>query len=275
MGDNRFNRKGLEIMNINIMRWISLVSTIVIFSTNTYASDVAKEKRWADQIVDSIMVGDAQWLDTGKHKFLGIYAENENDKEAGAVIIMHGIGIHPNWDTIIRPLRSDLPASGWHTLSIQMPILKNEAEFKDYIPLFPEVAPRITAAISFLKGKGINNIILIGHSLGSTMGAHYMAGKVDNAVVAYVSIGASGGSDYDVDYLKSLSKIKHPVLEVYGSEDLPQVINTVNLKAKAAKDAGNSDYKQIKIPGADHFFAGKNDALIKPVAEWIARFASK
>jgi pimeloyl-ACP methyl ester carboxylesterase len=262
-------------MKVNMMKWMSLVSVLLLFSINTNASDIAKEKRWADQIVDSIMVGDAQWLSTGKHKFLGIYAENENAKEAGAVIIMHGIGIHPNWDTIIHPLRSELPASGWHTLSIQMPILKNEADFKDYIPLFPEVAPRISAAISFLKGKGISNIILIGHSLGATMGAHYMAGKVDKAVVAYVSIGASGGHDSDVDYLKSLSKIKHPVLELFGSDDLPGVIKTAKLKAKTAREAGITDYTQIKVDGADHFFAGKNDELVKPVKNWIARFANK
>ena len=261
-------------MKVNWTIWFSLASMLSIYTTSINASDVAKEKRWADQIVDSIIVGEPVWLNVNQHKFLSIYTENANDKAVGAAIIMHGIGIHPNWDTIVHPLRSELPEYGWHTLSIQMPILKNEAVFKDYIPLFPEVAPRIEAAIAFLKQKGIKNIILIGHSLGATMSAYYMADKVDDAVVAYVAIGASGGHDSEVDYLKSLRKIRHPVLELYGSDDLPRVVNTVDTKANIAKEAGNTNYKQIKVSGADHFFAGKNSELIKPVKDWIAQFAS-
>ena len=46
----------------------------------SYASDIAKEKRWADQIVDSIIVGDAEWLKAKGQKFLGIYNEHAKEK---------------------------------------------------------------------------------------------------------------------------------------------------------------------------------------------------
>ena len=221
------------------------------------------------------MVGDAQWIEIDNHKFLGIYTESTQEKPAGAAIIMHGIGIHPDWDTVVQPLRSELPEAGWHTLSIQMPILENEAEFEDYIPLFPEVAPRINAAIKFLKDKGINNIVLIGHSLGATMSANYMANKVDESVVAYVAIGASGGNEDKVDYLKSLKKIKHSTLEVYGSEDLAEVTGTAEAKVKIAKEAGMKNYSQVKVDGADHFFMNKNAELLAPIKDWMAQFAKK
>lgn len=255
-----------------ILLFLSLGLALV---ASANASDTAKEKRWADQIVDTIMTGDAVWLMADKHKFLTIYTENSGDISVGGAIIMHGIGIHPNWDTVVLPLRSELPEAGWHTLSIQMPILKNEAEFKDYIPLFPEVAPRINAAVAFLKQKGINNIVLIGHSLGATMGAHYMAHKVDDAIVGFVAIGPSAGRSVEIDYLNSLKKIRHPVLEIYGSQDLPDVINTESAKAKAATSAGLKHYKQIKVDGADHFFMGKNNELITPIKQWMDEFAKK
>jgi len=70
-----------------------------------------------------------------------------------------------------------------------------------------------------------------------------------------------------------LAKIRLPVLELFGSNDLPQVISTQSHKAKIAKESGIKDYKQIKVPGADHFFAGKNDVLVKTVDGWVARFA--
>jgi alpha/beta superfamily hydrolase len=261
-------------MNIYFRQTILLLTLALAGIGLASASDTAKEKRWADQIVDSIMTGDAEWLSADNHKFLSIYTENNTEKSAGGAIIMHGIGIHPNWDTIVLPLRSELPEAGWHTLSIQMPILKNEAEFEDYIPLFPEVAPRINAAVAFLKEKGVKNIVLIGHSLGATMGAHYMANKVDDAIVAFVAIGPSAGSKADVDYLNSLKMIRHPLLEIYGSGDLPAVINTEAEKARVAKVAGLKNYKQVKVDGADHFFLGKNNELITPIKQWMNEFAN-
>ena len=48
-----------------------IVGFYLLFSTS-YASDMEKEKRWADQVVDSIMVGDAEWLKVGKDKILSI-----------------------------------------------------------------------------------------------------------------------------------------------------------------------------------------------------------
>ena len=61
----------------------------------------------------------------------------------------------------------------WNTLSIQMPILPNEAEYPEYAPLYDEVAPRINAAIEYLKKNGSKQIVLIGHSQGAAMTAYY------------------------------------------------------------------------------------------------------
>lgn len=43
-------------------------------------------------------------------------------------------------------------------LSIQMPVLANDAEYEDYVPLYPEVIPRLKAAEAFLIEKGITEI---------------------------------------------------------------------------------------------------------------------
>ena len=103
-------------------------------------SDFGKELRWREQIVDSLMDGEAVDLTAGEATFLGLYTEAEEDAGRGAIIV-HGIGVHPNWPQVVYPLRTALPRDGWSTLAIQMPVLANEATGADYAPLIAESAP--------------------------------------------------------------------------------------------------------------------------------------
>ena len=252
-----------------------IVGLSMIF-TFSHASDLAKEKRWADQVVDSIMVGDAEWLKVGKNKVLGIYTENTTEKAIGGVIVLHGIGSHPNWDQIVRPIRSQLPDYGWSTLSLQLPILSNEVGNKEYVPLFKEVAPRINAAVAFLKSKGIRNIAIVAHSLGSVMAANYMAKKPNSAIRALVGIGISGNmyKKDKVSYLTSLKTIKVPILDIFGSQDLNEVLDSEKARSLAARKAGNKRYTQVEVAGANHFFDNKNDILVKRIRGWLAKYAA-
>ena len=93
----------------------------------------------------------------------------------GAVVI-HGTGVHPNWADVIQPLRVGLTEQGWHTLSIQMPVLANEASHDDYTAVFPEAPARIDAAVRYLKKEmGVKRVVLIAHSLGSSMTAYHLS----------------------------------------------------------------------------------------------------
>ena len=244
-----------------------LVISLSLLSFNLYASDLAKEKRWADQVVEAILDGEAVWLNDGKSDFLGIYTEAEEDK-GRAVIVMHGTGIHPDWVQVVQPLRVGLTGHNWNTLSIQMPILPNEAEYKDYAPLYDEVAPRIDAAIKYLKENGSEDIVLIGHSQGSAMTVYYLSRSKPD-VKGFVAIGtASFAGDPRMDSIKSLEKINLPILDLYGSEDLEEILASAKSRVAAAEKAGNKNYTQKQITG-NHFFDGQEKALVETVADWL------
>lgn len=244
-----------------------LLISLFILSFNSHASDLAKEKRWADQVVDAIIDGEAVWMNDGTSDFLGIYTEAAEDK-GRAVIVMHGTGIHPNWQQVVQPLRVGLTDYNWNTLSIQMPILPNEAEYDEYAPLYDEVAPRIKAAIKYLKDNGSSNIVLIGHSLGATMAAYALATS-DIEVKGFVAIGmGSYGDDPRMVPTNSIEKITIPVLDLYGNDDFKEVLETTKARAAAAEKAGNKDYKQVEIKG-NHFFDGEEDSLVETVAGWL------
>src|SRR6266567_4382973 len=88
-------------------------------------SDYAREKRWAGEVVPSIVVGEAVWLEAPRtEKFLGIYTEAKNAK--GAIVLAHGLGVHPDYG-LIGELRARLADAGYTTLSIQMPVLAADA----------------------------------------------------------------------------------------------------------------------------------------------------
>ena len=244
-----------------------LFVSLLFLSFSADASDLNKEKRWADQVVDAILDGDAVWLNDGKNDFLGIYTEAEEDKNR-AVIVMHGTGIHPDWQQVIQPLRVGLTEHNWNTLSIQMPILANEAEYIDYAPLYDEVAPRIDAAIKYLKDNGSKDIVLLGHSQGSSMTAYYLRTSKQD-IKGFVAIGiAAFAEDERMDSIKSLEKITLPVLDLYGDEDLENILATVKTRSAAAKKAGNKNYTQVKITG-NHFFDGHDDEMVETVADWL------
>ena len=253
-------------MKINIS---ILFAVLLSLAFNVSASDLAKEKRWADQVVDAILDGDAVWLNDGKSDFLGIYTEAEEDK-GRAVIVMHGTGIHPDWAQVVQPLRVGLTEHDWNTLSIQMPILHNEAEYHEYVPLYPEVPARIEAAIAFLKENGAKEIMLLGHSQGAAMTAYYLARNKTEAK-GFVSIGMGPFDGKDVTNTnKALEKITLPVFDLYGDEDLEEILANVDARAAAARKAGNKNYTQKKISG-NHFFDGQEDALVETVADWLEK----
>ena len=245
-----------------------------ILSAASYASDLEKEKRWAEQVVDSLLDGEAEYLNDGTQDFLSIVTESESENSSKGAVIIHGTGVHPNWVDVIQPLRVGLTENGWHTISIQMPILPNEASHDDYTPLFEEAPSRINAAIDYLKDKmGLRSVVLIAHSLGSSMTAYYLSNnKVD--VDGFVAIGMGQGNKHPArDNLKHLTAIKVPMLDLSGSEDLESVVKSNTLRKTS--QSHNEAYTQIIEPGADHFFDGEEDALLNHVTKWLTNLQTQ
>ena len=236
---------------------------IISFIQTAWASDLAKEKRWAEQISDSLLDGEAIKLNNGNHDFLAIETQAENASELG-VIIIHGIGIHPDWPAVIQPLRVGLAEAGWNTLSLQMPVLSNDANGEDYEPLMTDAPTRIDAGIRHLAKQGTKRIAIVAHSLGARMASYYLSHKkiyreaqTETPIVVYVSIGM--GAD-DKNYL---GQVKIPVFDIYGENDLEGVIASAPERMKSS--SGNKAYKQIKVAKANHFFDDQNEALLKVV----------
>jgi pimeloyl-ACP methyl ester carboxylesterase len=236
---------------------LGLAFSLALATPVALAADYAREKNWANEVLPSVMTGDPVWLElSGGHKYLTLYTE-AGDAKAG-VIVVHGMGVHPDWG-LIGPLRQNLPERGYATLSIQMPVLKADSKGDAYPPTFDEAAERIKVAHDFMLAKGYKKIVIASHSMGARMTAHFLQRHPDTALAAWVAIGAPAALDY--------SKLKFPVLDLYGENDLPQVLKSANERAKGLR--GNTKSSQVMAPKADHFFEGKDAQLLELVKVYL------
>ncbi|MEE9303020.1 MAG: alpha/beta fold hydrolase [Thiotrichaceae bacterium] len=230
--------------------------------TPLQASDLEKEKRWEDQVKESLMDGEIVYLEDGKNNFFALYTKADKPEKT-AVLLLHGSGVHPDWPQVISPLRTQLPESGWTVLSLQLPVLANDSN-ESYDPLIKEASPRIDAGIQYLHHQGYKKIVIIAHSMGTVMASHYLAKSANNVsgyVSGYIGIGMPEAN------LQYLDNVQLSLLDLYGSDDLPSVINSAEKRAKT--NAKNKGYQQNKVKDADHFFDGKEEKLIEIVLSWL------
>lgn len=217
-------------------------------------ADYAREKRWADEITPAIVVGDPVHLQLKSGwRFLALWTPNA--KATAGVILVHGLGLHPDWGLNNR-LRTSLAEQGYATLSVQMPVLAAEAKADQYPPLFPEAAERLAAAVAYLRGKGMKRVAIVSHSMGARMANHFLIHTGEARVDAWVAIGILG------EYAAPAS-FKAPVLDLYGEKDFPSVLANAEKRAAAIKTVRGSG--QVQVAGADHFFGGMENELVRQV----------
>jgi alpha/beta superfamily hydrolase len=240
---------------LNLQAGLALLFSLSAFA-DAGAADYAREKKWADEVVPGLVVGDPVYLQTprGHHQFLTLFIPGKTEQ---AAIVVHGMGIHPDWG-MVGTLRTELADRGLATLSIQMPVLAADAQSDAYPPTFGEAAERIAEAVAFLKAKGYTRLAIVSHSMGSRMSRGYLAGKPDPAVKSWASLGLSQAT---------YAGLKLPILDLYGDNDLPHVLAGASTRKQSLVARAS---KQHMIAHTDHFFTGHEGAMVESVAAFLA-----
>lgn len=250
-----------------------ILSVVGLSGSSISASDYLYEQEIVDGIVASRPAGEIVWLKAGDRPFLGLYIEATTKTSQGATLILHGVAGHSDSNNVIRPLRTHLPTFGWSTLAIQLPVLRANENPNDSYSLIPEAQERIRAALDFLKKNKIENLVLIGHGFGATSALSFQFENQDDDVKALVVIGLPVFQNGPLKpaLLDRFSQVDLPLLDIYGSVDIPQVLKTADRRAQVVKK--NLAYRQVEIEGADHYFRYADGALVKTIYGWIRRVA--
>jgi pimeloyl-ACP methyl ester carboxylesterase len=231
-----------------------------------------------------------------EREILALYQPQTRGEAEGALLLLHDMNNHPDWPGVIASLRRGLPEAGWHTLSLQLPRRIPEQETVAWLDTS---RLRIADALAELDGRGIKNVVVIGHGLGASAAIDYLSENLAPAVQGLVVIGLDGRSNDErrLDAARGLGLLELPVLDIYGGRDRATVLNSAKRRYDLARRSNNDEveprpayadiardytekkglkmsYRQIKVSGADHHFTGQSANLIKRLRGWLKRYAA-
>ncbi|MGQ0512496.1 MAG: DUF3530 domain-containing protein [Betaproteobacteria bacterium] len=227
-------------------------------------SDAAREKRWADQVLPSLVVGDAVQLETSDGRFLALHAAASPAR--GAVILAHGPGVHPDHG-ITGELRVHLVDRGYTTLSLQMPVLPAEVDDgAAYRALYPEAARRIAAGMKFLQDKGARRVAIVSHAMGAGMAHEYLRNNRGAPVSGWAALSFYGVFD-------GIAGAAFPVLDLYGARDYRGIRGPASDRAQLLRALPGS--KQLAVPEGGYFLAGGEKAVLQEVAAFLDALSAR
>lgn len=271
-------------------------------SLPTFAEVTADgEQLLTEQLGNQVMRGAPITLTAGDQKVFAIFSESVTGSAQGGAILLHDSGANADWPAIVQPLRLGLPQFGWSTLALQLP-LNAGPTLTTYNAALDQIFARIKAAADFMRGKGINNIVIIGDGMGAIAASAYAASAEASQVKAFIAInmGVYKGVDAKIDTLASIEKITMPMLDIFGTRARIEVTAFAEDRAIAAKKAGLKAYKnqkletfkqsavartpfedrtgyiayrQMKIMGANSAFIGMENLLLKRIVGWLRKHA--
>lgn len=199
----------------------------------------------------------------------GEYLDGKDSKVA--VILAHGRGNSPNGN-VVGSLRNVIHKDlGFHTFALSMPDPRADSpDSPELAAAFPEAYQRIQAAIDYLKrDKQVERIYLMGHSMGGRMTSGFLAANPEVGAVGFIGVGLTAGGKEPVNTNLNLRKVKIPVLDVYGD-------NEMDARAASFRKPMVSDrFVQVEIPGAKHDYRGYDKPVADAVIAWLKKQEGK
>lgn len=260
--------KNSNAIAVGIVAAFCLLTSVAIAAQTK--PDYEREHRLISEAEASLFDGEIVYFPAGNREIFALLSEPDEPVIDGIAIVLHGRGFHPDWPQVAGPLREGFADLGIPTFSVQMPVLAKGAKYYEYLEIVPESFPRIQGAIEYLRGLGYSWIAIVAHSCSVHMTMAWLRQFGDSGINAYVGIGM-GATDFGQPMLEAfpLEHLSVPVLDLFGSEDYPSVINTAPDRLLAIEVAGNLHSVQIVIDGPDHFFEDFEDNLVSATSKWI------
>ncbi len=243
-----------------------MAAGVVCLACGVEGANLSREDRLRNQI-EPALAQDAIELRVNNTAFLALHRGAERMKRRGAVILLHDMEANPATPNVIQPLRLGLPRHGWETLSLQMPLADRGAWRRAYIALIPEALPRIDAAITWLKQRKAEHIVLLGYGTGARVAIAYAGARSGAPLLAVVAISL----ETDTAGFPPSIRRRLPLLDIFAGRDLRGVLATAPLRRRVAAERKHTGFRQIEIAGAGPTFRHFDDMLLRRITAWLSK----
>jgi pimeloyl-ACP methyl ester carboxylesterase len=236
-----------------------------IFST----SIVAEPPMWADSLADEL-----DQVDAAGTTIYMLTRQHGSVRGLGYALIVHGAGQHPDWQTLIRPLRQKLPDYGWSTVSVEMPDSTNDNGNPDYPALISTSAAHFEAALNHLKSVGAERIVVIGYGMGARLAVNWVSQATPPEVKAIIMISMKDGeAQSGLDSNMDMVKLNIPILDIIADNDNPSVVEASKERLRYRLQL--PQYRQLLIYAADQYYSQQEEELIKRIRGWLKQTFEK
>lgn len=253
-------------------RWLLFLGLCFLVRLSFADWDTGKEMAIADKLSAQLEYGEIVWLQTDKSsEFPAIYTLPVYNNKDRAVILLHGMSAHMDWPVVISPLREFFRDRMWASLSVQLPVITTGNSPAEYSKTLDEASRRIQSSIHYLKDQGYGTLVLAGYGFGATTAAYFLTNGHTQDIHAFVGISMLARKFLapQVNLLDYLEKLYLPVLDIYGSNDLPVIIRTADDRRLFAQKNGADRFSQIMVEGADHYYTGHEQTLFNNIISWL------
>ena len=224
--------------------------------------DYARETNLNYQSESTSFDAEFRTLSSNKgEKFNLLYHEDESKDQA--ILLLHGRGLYPNEPSVMNPL-IDILNKEYNVYSIQLPVLKKNATYYEYVKLFGYSDSRIKKTLNYIELTS-SKIIVIAHSCGAHMLSSFLKkhqNKIDKVIL--ISAGAVDKDQTPLPYY-DYSLFDGQILNILGDKDH----NSVKLFTEYILSLNIKDFQNIIISDADHYYKGKISSLAMQVNKWL------
>ena len=200
-------------------------------------------------------------LSNDGEKFNMLYHEDESKDQA--ILLLHGRGLYPNEPLVMNPLIEILNKE-YNVYSIQLPVLKKNATYSEYVKLFSYSDSRIKKTLNYIETTS-SKIIVIAHSCGAHMLSSFL--KKHQHKIHKVILISAGAVDKDQTPLPyyDYSLFDGQILNILGDKDH----NSVKHFAEYILSLNIKNFQNIIISDAGHYYKGKISSLATQVNKWL------
>ncbi|TBR43491.1 DUF3530 family protein [Marinomonas agarivorans] len=202
-------------------------------------------------------------LNANGEDFLALFRDATRDPQ-GCIILLHGDTEHPDWPSVINPVRTTLNSNSWCSLSIEIPdvypkesltlaVAPEETEptasTENQVFSLPNeetIFARIDTAIEFLTEQDFTTFAILGHRTGASYAIKYSADKelTDGALLLIAPIAPEEVSSFELSNIISATQL--PILDYYFDTSVKESRFAQARQSAANKREEGLVYQQIK-----------------------------